>query len=80
MNIATKSVALLAAVVAIILNTVAVANAAELRVLNYRNGGTGAFPDADPPLEWSNGSRDYHGSRQATWDRCSKADECTSGQ
>ena len=23
------------------------------RVINFRNGGTGAYPDADPPLEWS---------------------------
>jgi outer membrane protein assembly factor BamB len=22
-------------------------------VVNFRNGGTGAYPDADPPLEWS---------------------------
>lgn len=36
--------------------TLVAADRTQPQVLNYRNGGTGAFPDADPPLEWSNGS------------------------
>jgi hypothetical protein len=48
------SVVLVAVFAAITLNLASLAHAAEPRVLNYRNGGTGAFPDADPPLDWSN--------------------------
>lgn len=43
----------LAAMLAVALACTALAADGQMKVINYRNGGTGAYPDADPPLEWS---------------------------
>jgi outer membrane protein assembly factor BamB len=47
----TRNKIILAALAASIMTSIA---AGETPLLNYRNGGTGVFPDAAPPLEWSN--------------------------